>query len=138
MMFSHLRTPDEYRRYRSIYEEAGGHGLVAANRPVYVGSDDASAANDVEPALRRLWRRFQSEGKIPADRDESPSLHECAAHPINFLFGGPESVARQIDELREYVDFDVLNLEPRWAGLTVENVHKSLHRLAAVNEGMRE
>jgi hypothetical protein len=57
-------------------------------------------------------------------------LQELAAHPINFVFGGPESVARQIAELHEYVPFDVLNAEPRWAGLPSLLVESSIHLLA--------
>jgi alkanesulfonate monooxygenase SsuD/methylene tetrahydromethanopterin reductase-like flavin-dependent oxidoreductase (luciferase family) len=130
MMFSHLRTPDQYREYRHIYREAGGIGLVAANRPIYVGVDDPSAAREIEPALRTLWRRFQREGKISADIVEPQSLQELAAHPINFVFGGPESVARQLAELHEYVPFDVLNAEPRWAGLPPSLLESSLRLLA--------
>jgi alkanesulfonate monooxygenase SsuD/methylene tetrahydromethanopterin reductase-like flavin-dependent oxidoreductase (luciferase family) len=130
MMFSHLRTPDQYREYRRIYQEAGGNGLVAANRPIYVGVDDESAAREVEPALRTLWRRFQREGKIASDIVEPESLQELAAHPVNFVFGGPESVAGQIAQLHDYVPFDVLNAEPRWAALPANLVESSVCLLA--------
>jgi alkanesulfonate monooxygenase SsuD/methylene tetrahydromethanopterin reductase-like flavin-dependent oxidoreductase (luciferase family) len=70
MLFSHLRTPEQYRDYAATYREAGGTGLIAANRPVFVGPDDRSAFDLAETALRTLWRRFRREGKIPADTPE--------------------------------------------------------------------
>ncbi len=130
MMFSHLRTPDQYRAYRQIYAESGGRGLVAANRPMFVAEDDAAAWREAEPALRTLWRRFQREGKIPADLMEPRDVERLTAHPINFLVGGPDSVARQIRELREYVPFEVMNLEPRWAELSPFQVQRTIRLLA--------
>lgn len=130
MLFSHLRTPEQYREYRAAYAEEGGRGLVAANRPVYVAKDDATAYRQIEEPLRILWRRFQKEGKIPADRVEPRSVEELAAHPINFVVGGPETVARQVGELREFVDFDVLNAELRWSGLQPLLIAESLRLLA--------
>lgn len=130
MMFSHLRTPEQYRAYLGTYRESGGTGLVAANRPVYVGEDDASAWRDVEPALRTLWRRFQREGKIAADVVEPEDPAALCGHPVNFLVGGPGAVARQIRELKEEAPFDVMNVELRWEGLPHERVCQSLRRLA--------
>ena len=129
MLFSHLRTPEQYRQYRAIYLAAGGTGLVAANRPVFVGPDDATALVQAEPALRTLWRRFRDEGKIAASTPEPVRVEDLTGHPINFLVGGPRSVARQVAELREQVPFDVLNVEVRWAGLSGEQVRESLQRL---------
>jgi len=129
MLFSHLRTPEQYRRYRTTYRAAGGTGLVAANRPVFVGPDDTSAFACAEPALRNLWRRFQQEGKIPVEAPEPARPQDLCAHPINFIVGGPTLVARQICELHEQVPFDVANVEVRWAGLTHELVRDSLRRL---------
>jgi alkanesulfonate monooxygenase SsuD/methylene tetrahydromethanopterin reductase-like flavin-dependent oxidoreductase (luciferase family) len=130
MLFSHLRTPDEYRAYRSAYIESGGSGLVAANRPVYVGRDDATAHAEVEPALRLLWRRFQKEGKIPATAAEPSSVEELCAHPINFVIGSPQTVANKLLELQRQVPYDVANLEPRWPGLPARLIQDSLRRFA--------
>jgi alkanesulfonate monooxygenase SsuD/methylene tetrahydromethanopterin reductase-like flavin-dependent oxidoreductase (luciferase family) len=130
MMYSHLRTPEQYKQYRQAYLDAGGTGLIAANRPVYVGVDDATAIAELEPALRTLWRRFRSEGKISAETPEPGDPYALCGHPINFLVGGPESVARQIAALRAETDFDVINLEPSWAGLTPEQIHGTIRRLA--------
>lgn len=129
VLFSHLRTPAQYREYASIYRTAGGHGLIAANRPVFVARDDAEAWHVVAPALRTLWRRFQREGKISATVPEPSSVQELCTHPINFIVGGPQSVARQLKTLHEAAPFDVANLEVRWAGLTHEQVGDSLRRL---------
>jgi alkanesulfonate monooxygenase SsuD/methylene tetrahydromethanopterin reductase-like flavin-dependent oxidoreductase (luciferase family) len=130
MLFSHMRTPDQYRDYSRIYRSAGGAGLIAANRPVYVGRDDRTAFAEAELALRILWRRFQAEGKIPAEAPEPTDVRELCAHPLNFLVGGPESVARQLIELHSQVPFDVANLEVRWPGLSHDQVRQSLCRLA--------
>jgi alkanesulfonate monooxygenase SsuD/methylene tetrahydromethanopterin reductase-like flavin-dependent oxidoreductase (luciferase family) len=129
VLFSHLRTPEQYRQYLAEYRAAGGTRLIAANRPVFVGPDDATAFARAEPALRTLWRRFQREGKIPAGLAEPAPVAELCAHPINFIVGGPASVARQLRELREQVPYDVANVEVRWAGLSHELVCDSLRRL---------
>jgi alkanesulfonate monooxygenase SsuD/methylene tetrahydromethanopterin reductase-like flavin-dependent oxidoreductase (luciferase family) len=130
MMYSHLRTPEQYKLYRQTYLDAGGTGLIAANRPVSVGPDDATAMAELEPALRTLWRRFRDEGKIPGETPEPDDPWELCGHPINFLVGGPESVAAQIGALRAETDFDVINLEPNWAGLTPEQICATIRRLA--------
>ena len=129
MLWSHLRTPADYRHYRAAYLEAGGTGPIAANRPVFVGDDDAHAYETIEPALRALWRRFQNDGKIPADRAELNDPRALTAHPINFLVGGPESVAEQIHALHDEVPFDVLNVEVRWPGLAHSEMLAALRRL---------
>jgi alkanesulfonate monooxygenase SsuD/methylene tetrahydromethanopterin reductase-like flavin-dependent oxidoreductase (luciferase family) len=129
MLFSHLRTPAQYREYAEAYRHAGGAGLIAANRPVFVGPDDAAAFRIAEPALRTLWRRFQKEGKIAASIPEPASVEGLCAHPVNFVVGGPESVARQLRALHDEVAFDVANVELRWAGLTHEQVCDSCRRL---------
>jgi alkanesulfonate monooxygenase SsuD/methylene tetrahydromethanopterin reductase-like flavin-dependent oxidoreductase (luciferase family) len=129
VLFSHLRTPEQYLQYSAAYRAAGGTGLIAANRPVFVGPDDAAAFARAEPALRALWRRFRQEGKIPAATPEPVSPAELCAHPINFIVGGPASVARQLLELHAQVPFDVANVEVRWAGLSHDLVRDSLRRL---------
>jgi alkanesulfonate monooxygenase SsuD/methylene tetrahydromethanopterin reductase-like flavin-dependent oxidoreductase (luciferase family) len=129
MLFSHLRTPEQYRQYSAAYRVAGGTRLIAANRPVFVGPDDPIAFDRAEPALRTLWRRFQAEGKIPAATPEPTRPEDLCVHPINFIIGGPRSVARQLSELYEQAPFDVANVEVRWAGLSPELVRDSLRRL---------
>jgi alkanesulfonate monooxygenase SsuD/methylene tetrahydromethanopterin reductase-like flavin-dependent oxidoreductase (luciferase family) len=129
VLFSHLRTPQQYKQYRAAYQAAGGHRHIAANRPVYVGKDDATAWHEAQPALRTLWRRFQQEGKIPADTKEPANPIDLCAHPINFIVGGPQSVARQLRALHRQSPFDIANVELRWAGLSHEQVRQSLTRL---------
>jgi alkanesulfonate monooxygenase SsuD/methylene tetrahydromethanopterin reductase-like flavin-dependent oxidoreductase (luciferase family) len=129
MMFSFLRTPEQYEALYAAYREAGGAGSVAANRPVYVGESDAAAWREIEPALRILWRRFTAEGKIPKDRPE-PEVFTLENAPGQFLVGGPETVAGFIRDLRARVPFDTFNLEPRWAGLSPEQVQTTLRRFA--------
>jgi len=129
MLFSHLRTPEQYQQYRAAYLTAGGTRKIAANRPVFVGRDDATAFKLCEPALRTLWRRFRSEGKIPADTIEPVSPIDLCAHPINFIVGGPESVAGQLLDLHAQIPFDVANVEVRWANLSHKLVRESLTRL---------
>ncbi|MDX2035559.1 MAG: LLM class flavin-dependent oxidoreductase [Isosphaeraceae bacterium] len=129
MLFSHLRTPEQYRRYREVYLEAGGNGAIAANRPVFVGVDDESAFREAEPALRTLWRRFRAEGKIAADTREPEDPRNLTGHPINFIVGGPDSVARAFLDLHEQIPYDVMNVEVRWANLDHEQVLASLERL---------
>jgi len=129
MLFSHLRTPAQYREYRAAYREEGGRGLVAANRPVFVGPSDREALEIIEPALRTLWRRFRDEGKIPAETPEPTNPADLCAHPINFIIGGPETVVRRLRELQREAPFDVANLELRWDGLSHEQTLESLRRL---------
>jgi alkanesulfonate monooxygenase SsuD/methylene tetrahydromethanopterin reductase-like flavin-dependent oxidoreductase (luciferase family) len=132
MMYSHLRTPEQYRAYRAAYAAEGGSRLVAMNRPVFVGPGDASAFEIARPALQTLWRRFQREGKVPADMREPRQVQELCAHPINFLVGGPETVAAKLLELHRQVPFDVANLEIRWEGLSHKHICDSLERLAQI------
>lgn len=129
MLFSHLRTIEQYRQMKRAYVAAGGNGMIAANRPVYVGEDDEKAWAMAEPALRLLWRRFQAEGKIPGGAVEPKDVQELCAHPINFVVGGPESVARQLIQLHQGSPFDVLNVELRWPGIWRQAVVDSLERL---------
>jgi len=129
VMFSFLRTPEQYVSLYAAYLGAGGKGSVAANRPVYVGEDDASAWAEVEPALRLLWRRFVEEGKIPKDRPEPATFNQENA-PGQFLVGSAQTVARFIRELQTRVPFDTFNLEPRWSGLTPAQVQTTIRRVA--------
>jgi hypothetical protein len=103
--------------------------VVAANRPVFVGPDDRSAWTLAEPALRILWRRFRDEGKISADAREPEAPAVLVSHPINFVVGGAESIARQLLDLHEQAPFDVANVEVRSDALPQSLVLDSLQRL---------
>ena len=104
--------------------------MIAANRPIYVGETDEQAWSEAEPALRILWRRFHSEGKIAKELREPVDVRDLVAHPINFIVGGYQSVAQQITELYNHVPFDVLNAEARWEGLTFDQTADTIVRLA--------
>jgi alkanesulfonate monooxygenase SsuD/methylene tetrahydromethanopterin reductase-like flavin-dependent oxidoreductase (luciferase family) len=129
MVLSFLRTPEQYQALASAYHAAGGRGSIAATRAIYVGEDDASAWREAEPALRLLWSRWVGEGKIPRDRPE-PALFGLTNTPAQFVVGGPETVARWLLGLRERVPFDTLNVQPRWEGLTPEQVQQCMRRFA--------
>jgi alkanesulfonate monooxygenase SsuD/methylene tetrahydromethanopterin reductase-like flavin-dependent oxidoreductase (luciferase family) len=129
VLLSHLRTCEEHREYLAAYRRHGGGGHVAANFPIYVGKDDNAAIKEVEPALRLLWRRFQAEGKIATETCEPGSVAGLCGHPINFLVGGPATVARSIRAAHARCPFDVANVEVRWEGLGHEEVCDSLRRL---------
>jgi len=129
LMFSHLRTVEQYRQMADVYHRAGGARQIAANRPIFVGQDDESAFETAMPALQVLRRRFQQEGKIDAQQCEPRTIEALSAHPINFIVGGPQTVAREIRKLLDQFPFDVLNAELRWAGLSQSDVRESLRRL---------
>jgi alkanesulfonate monooxygenase SsuD/methylene tetrahydromethanopterin reductase-like flavin-dependent oxidoreductase (luciferase family) len=133
ILFSHLRTSDQYREYISAYRGAGGHGLIAANRPVFVGPTDAIAFQRAEPALRILWRRFQREGKIAADIAEPRDPAALCGHPLNFLVGSRATVMHHLEELHAQTPFDVANVEVRWEGLDHATVCESLRLLMSEN-----
>jgi alkanesulfonate monooxygenase SsuD/methylene tetrahydromethanopterin reductase-like flavin-dependent oxidoreductase (luciferase family) len=129
VMFSFLRTPEQYEQLYAAYATAGGRGRVAANRPIYLAEDDATAWREAEPALRILWRRFVEEGKIPKDRAE-PETFTLENAPGQFVVGGPETVIGFIRRLRERVPFDTFNIEPRWAGFSPDQVRANIRRFA--------
>lgn len=129
MMFSFLRTPEQYEALYAAYRAADGRGRVAANRPVYLAAEDATAWEEAEPGLRLLWKRFVEEGKIPRDRPE-PERFSLENAPGQFVVGSPETVAGFIRDLHARVPFDTFNLEPRWTGFTPEQVEGTLRRFA--------
>jgi alkanesulfonate monooxygenase SsuD/methylene tetrahydromethanopterin reductase-like flavin-dependent oxidoreductase (luciferase family) len=129
MVFSFLRTPEQYEALVSTYHAAGGRGSIAATRAIYVGEDDSSAWREAEPALRLLWSRWVGEGKIPRDRPE-PAVFDLTNTPAQFVVGGPETLARWLLRLQERVPFDTLNVQPRWEGLSPEQVQGCMRRFA--------
>lgn len=131
IMFSHLRTAAQYQDYAHAYRVAGGRGLIAANRPLILGETDAHAAEIGENAVRRLWRRFQAEGKISNELREPNLLAEVRAHPLNFIIGGPSTVAAEISALHDASPFDVLNVEVTWDGLSAADSQRTLRLLVA-------
>ncbi len=129
VLFSHLRTPEQYCEYTSIYHSAGGSGVIATNRPVYVGETEDAAWAQAEPALRTLWRRFRLEGKIPDGTPEPDDPKVLARHPINFVVGDAESVARQLADLHRTAPYSLMNAEVNWPGLSQNAIHNCVRRL---------
>ena len=129
VLFSHLRTPEQYRAYARAYRDAGGTGKIAANRPIVIAETDEEAHDIADGAMRTLWRRFRAEGKIAADAVEPRSLDDICGHPLNVLVGGPATVARRIAALHRAVPFDVLNVEVTWDGLDAGTATASLRWL---------
>ena len=80
--------------------------------------------------MRCLWRRFRDEGKIPAAAPEPRRPQDLCGHPINFLVGGTDGVARQLADLHAACAFDVVNFEVRWDGLSPEAIRDCMHLLA--------
>ncbi|MBM3458800.1 MAG: LLM class flavin-dependent oxidoreductase, partial [Armatimonadetes bacterium] len=99
MMWSFLRTPEQYEALSQAYLKVGGRLSVAANRPIFVAETDQAAWAGAEQALRILWARFVEEGKIPRDRTE-PARFAPDNTPGQFLVGSPATVVRFIRELR--------------------------------------
>ena len=104
---------------------------MAANRPIFVGEDDADAWAQAERPLRILWKRFVEEGKIPRDRSE-PERFTRENAPGQFLVGGPETIIRFVRDLHGRVPFDVFNVEPRWAGFAPEPRSRSCEQTSAL------
>jgi alkanesulfonate monooxygenase SsuD/methylene tetrahydromethanopterin reductase-like flavin-dependent oxidoreductase (luciferase family) len=129
MMFSFLRPPEQYEALYAAYRAAGGQRSVAANRPIYVGEDDAGAWAEAEPALRLLFHRFREEGKISRETAE-PARFDATNAPGQFLVGGPDTIVRFIRDLRARIPFDTFNVEPRWAGFSPGQVQASMQRFA--------
>jgi hypothetical protein len=55
----------------------------------------------------------------PADFDEA-----CAR--VQFVVGGPATVAKEVQVLYEQVPFTHLHIQPRWKGLPPERVQRSI------------
>ena len=128
VLFSHLRTIEQYHQFIAAYRAEGGSRKIAMNRPIFVGINHAESRRAIEPTLRTLWRRFQQLERIAPGAHEPTNCDELAGHPLNFIAGGAQTVIRDIRRLREEVAFDVLNIEVRWPKLTHEQVCESLTR----------
>ena len=115
MLFSHLRTPEQYRQYIDAYREAGGR-VIAANRPVFVGPDDirlrSRRARPADPLAE-----VPGEGKIP-QRPPSPTTRG-SVRPSDQLHRRRPRVGRTATpRAARRSPFDVANVEVRWAGLS--------------------
>ena len=115
---------------RAAYREAGGSG-TDRRQPARYSSAPTTTPHSRSPSRRSGPSGDDSaqEGKIPADTTEPADPADLCGHPINFIVGGPEAVARQLLELHAQSPFDVANVEVRWAGLSHEQTLESVRRL---------
>jgi len=135
-MLSRERSNQELRTlhaaYRAGREQAGlppDAGMVSASRAMYVGENDATAWREASEAIWLLNTRMRRERAAIAALPVPQSIQE-AAEQVQFVVGGPERCRASVQELLDVLPFDVFNLQPRWAGLTVEQVEASLRRFA--------
>jgi alkanesulfonate monooxygenase SsuD/methylene tetrahydromethanopterin reductase-like flavin-dependent oxidoreductase (luciferase family) len=137
LQLSNLRTIPELRELIAAYRqgrEASSRELgperVAASAPLYVATDDARALSDFGPALDNLLRENRrSRPTVDAARaPETPREHLAA---LRFTVGDPGRCVEELLAVREQLDFTLLNLRPRWIGLTPEQVANSIELFAS-------
>lgn len=133
IMLSRERKPGEMRKIvqasRAGRVEAGlsPEGEVAASRPVYVGSSDEAAREEAAGAVAIMLQRQRETRPDSADLPPPASFEE-ACQRVQFVAGGPEKVAQVVRGLREAVPFTALHVQPRWDGLTPQQVMASITR----------
>lgn len=128
LQLSNLRTIPQLKELIGAYRSDGGE-RVAASAPLYVAETDRRAEDEFAPALDALLR--ESRRSLP---ETSPDLRtktkreQIAA--LRFAVGSPETVAEELLRLREELPFAVLNVRPRWLGLTAAQVERSVELFA--------
>lgn len=134
LMLSRERSIEEMRDLVAAYDtgrrEAGhapGEGRVAASRAVYVGDSDGAAEAAVAEAVGLLVRRQRATRPGVAGRPY-PTTFKQACAEVQFVAGGPQSVADVFTALEASVPFTDLHLQMRWQGMTAGDVHGSIRR----------
>ena len=134
IMLSRERGPGEMEKIVEAYwegrREAGlppEGGRVAASRPVYVGAADGQAREEAAEAVAEMVARQKRERAQDRDRPP-PADFDAACARVQFLVGGPESVAAEVVALYEQVPFTHLHIQPRWKGLPPKHVEASIRR----------
>jgi hypothetical protein len=61
---------------------------------------------------------------------EPSDVRALCAHPINFIVGGPRTVADELLKLHAEILYDVANLEPSWEGFAPTSIDDCVRRLA--------
>ncbi|HEX2035829.1 MAG TPA: LLM class flavin-dependent oxidoreductase [Chloroflexota bacterium] len=110
--------------------EAAGRppgGRIAASRPVYVGASDEAARDEAASAVAIMVERQRRERPQYADLPP-PSTFDEACDRVQFLVGGPHTVAAEVRRLYEQVPFTAMHVQPRWQGLAPELVQTSIRR----------
>lgn len=116
--------------YREGRIEAGldpTTGRIAASRPVYVGRSDAEARDEAAAAVAEMVARQRRDRPQFADLPMPKDFDEACAR-VQFIAGGPMTVAGVIRELYTQIPFSALHIQPRWNGLSPERVQSSIQR----------
>ena len=116
--------------YREGRAEAGldpTAGRIAASRPVYVGRSDAEAREESADAVWEMVARQRRERPQFADLQMPVDFDEACAR-VQFVAGGPDTVAALVRELYEQIPFTALHIQPRWKGLPSQQVQTSIQR----------
>jgi alkanesulfonate monooxygenase SsuD/methylene tetrahydromethanopterin reductase-like flavin-dependent oxidoreductase (luciferase family) len=134
VMLSRERGPGEMEKIVASYlqgrAEAGlplDKGRIGASRPMYVGESDAGAREAAEEAVWTMVDRQRRERAQYADLPRPATFEEACAR-VQFVAGGPETVAQAVRELRQQVPFTALHVQPRWQGLPHPRVMESIRR----------
>jgi alkanesulfonate monooxygenase SsuD/methylene tetrahydromethanopterin reductase-like flavin-dependent oxidoreductase (luciferase family) len=116
--------------YRQGRAEAGLDpytGRIAASRPVYVGRSDEEAHAEAADAVWEMVARQRRERPQYADLPQPKDFDEACAR-VQFVAGGPETVAELVRELYAQIPFTALHIQPRWKGLPPPRVQTSIQR----------
>ena len=122
VLFSHLRTPEQYREYtRRLSNEQGAQAFWRqTGRSLSVPTMKLPSARLSRP-FAFCGGVFNMRGKLRPRPRNLRRPEDLCIHPINFIVGGPQSVARQLRELHNQAPFDIANVEVRWAGLRMNS-----------------
>lgn len=121
---------DRYREARSAAGLAPDGGRASAGMALYVGESDEAARTVCATAVARMVERNRRERAavraLPAPRTWDEQLQQAL-----FVCGSPRTCLEAIEDLRARVAFTTLDVQPRWDGLPLDDVLRSLERFAA-------
>ncbi|TAK25975.1 MAG: LLM class flavin-dependent oxidoreductase [Chloroflexota bacterium] len=129
LQLSNMRALPELREVVAAYRagraesNAPGSERIAASAPLYVAETDRQALDEFAPAIDILYRENR---RARAEESSVPETDRDRAEAIRFVVGSPERVADAMIALRRELPFTTLNVRPRWAGTTVDQVERSL------------
>ncbi len=134
IMLSRERGPGEMEKIVESYwagrAEAGlprEGGRVAASRPVYVGRSDKEARDQAAAAVAEMVARQKRE-RIQYRDLPPPTDFDDACARVQFLVGGPATVAQAVRALYDQIPFTHLHIQPRWKYLPPKHVQSSIQR----------
>jgi alkanesulfonate monooxygenase SsuD/methylene tetrahydromethanopterin reductase-like flavin-dependent oxidoreductase (luciferase family) len=102
-------------------------GRIAASRPVYVGTSEATARDEAAEAIARMVDRQRRERPAFANLPPPVDFDE-ACRRVQFVVGGVEGVAEVVRELRAEIPFTAIHIQPRWVGFSPTQVQASIQR----------